>query len=77
MPRKKKKEEILVHLDLEKMSKPVRRKKEEVSEDVVSSETVGGILKQARQQKKLKLSQIAKTLCIKEVYLDALAELQA
>lgn len=72
MPRKKKKEEILVHLDLETMSKPVCRKKKEVSDDVSLPDTLGSVLKQVRQSKKLKLSQISKKLCIKEIYLDAL-----
>ena len=72
MPRKKKKEETLVHLDLETMSKPVRHKKETVSEDVVLPQTLGAVLQQARQQKKLRLSHISKKLCIKEIYLEAL-----
>ncbi len=72
MPRKKKTEEVLVHLDLETMSKPVRRKKEPLPDDAVLPLTLGMILQQARQHKKLKLADIAQKLCIKEVYLDAL-----
>lgn len=36
--------------------------------------TLGLTLRQARRQKKLKLSSVAKKLCIKEIYLDALEQ---
>lgn len=70
MPRKKK--ETLVHLDLETLSKETGTKKVKVSETVDAS--LGGILRQAREKKKLSTAQIAKKLCIKEIYLDALEQ---
>ncbi len=69
---RRKKEETLVHLDLEKMSKPIRRKKETSTSDDMLPLTLGMILQQARQRKKLKLADISQKLCIKEIYLDAL-----
>ncbi len=74
MPRKKK-EETLVHLDLETMSKPVRRRKApEAIPAEKEPETVGEILAHVRTQKKLKLDYIAQKLRIKEIYLDALEQ---
>lgn len=69
---RRKKEETLVHLDLEKMSKPVRRKKEVIPSEDMLPLTLGMILQQARQRQKLRLSDVSKKLCIKEIYLDAL-----
>lgn len=69
---RRKKEETLVHLDLEKMSKPIRQKKETSASDDMLPLTLGMILQQARQRKKLKLDDISQKLCIKEIYLDAL-----
>ncbi|MBR4927459.1 MAG: DUF4115 domain-containing protein [Alphaproteobacteria bacterium] len=69
MPRKKK--ESLVHLDLEKVSQEVDSKK---NTKVLSEEdtSLGGILKKAREKKKMSVAQISKKLCIKEIYLEAL-----
>lgn len=70
MPRKKK--ETLVHLDLETLSKETGTKKTKTEENVDTS--LGGTLRRAREKKKLSVAQIAKKLCIKEVYLDALEQ---
>lgn len=70
MPRKKK--ETLVHLDLETLSKETGTKKTKVSETVDAS--LGGTLRQAREKKKLSIAQVAKKLCIKEIYLEALEQ---
>lgn len=69
MPRKKK--ESLVHLDLEKVSQEVDSKK---NTKVIAEEdtSLGGILKKAREKKKMSIAQISKKLCIKEIYLEAL-----
>ena len=70
MPRKKK--ETLVHLDLETLSKETGTKKTKTEENVDTS--LGGTLRRAREKKKLSVAQIAKKLCIKEMYLDALEQ---
>ncbi len=69
MPRKKK--ENLVHLDLETVSQEVDSKKntKAIAEEDTS---LGGILKKAREKKKMSVAQISKKLCIKEIYLEAL-----
>ena len=73
MPRKKK--ESLVHLDLEKVSQEVDSKK---NTKAIAEEdtTLGGILKKAREKKKMSIAQISKKLCIKEMYLEALENAQ-
>ena len=70
MPRKKK--ETLVHLDLETLSKETGTKKTKSEGNVDTS--LGGTLRRAREKKKLSVAQIAKKLCIKEMYLDALEQ---
>ncbi|MBR5129940.1 MAG: DUF4115 domain-containing protein [Alphaproteobacteria bacterium] len=70
MPRKKK--ETLVHLDLETLSKETSSKKQKTEEEVDTS--LGGVLRKAREKKKQTTAQIAKKLCIKEMYLDALEQ---
>lgn len=71
MPRKKKKEETLVHLDLETLSQrePL---KAPVSEEEAAQTTLGDILRTARERKKMTLESVSKKLCIKAVYLNAL-----
>lgn len=69
MPRKKK--ETLVHLDLETMSQDMSVKKTRKTEEVIDN-TLGGILRHAREKKKLSLAQVSRKLCIKEMYLEAL-----
>ena len=70
MPRKKK--ETLVHLDLETLSKETGPKKSKNTENVDTS--LGATLRQAREKKKLSVGQIAKKLCIKDIYLEALEQ---
>lgn len=69
MPRKKK--ETLVHLDLETMSQDVSPKRVRKNEEETDN-TLGGILRRAREKKKLSLMAVSKKLCIKEMYLEAL-----
>ena len=70
MPRKKK--ETLVHLDLETLSKETGTKKVKNEENVDTS--LGATLRRVREKKKLSVTQVAKKLCIKEIYLDALEQ---
>lgn len=70
MPRKKK--ETLVHLDLETLSKETGTKKTKVEEAIDTS--LGATLRHAREKKKFSTTQIAKKLCIKEIYLNALEQ---
>lgn len=69
MPRKKK--ETLPHLDLETVSEEMKTKKSQ-NNDENKNTSLGAVLKNAREKKKLSLAQIASKLCIKEIYLDAL-----
>ena len=66
----RKKKETLVHLDLETLSKETSKKTPQV--DVEEDNSLGGILRRTREKKKLKVAQIAKKLCIRDVYLEAL-----
>ena len=70
MPRKKK--ETLVHLDLETLSKETGTKKTKSEGNVDTS--LGGTLRRAREKRRLSVAQVAKKLCIKEMYLDALEQ---
>ncbi len=66
MPRKKK--ETLVHFDIDKLANQPEQK--EVSQTV----TLGQTLRAKREKKKLSLEDVAKKLCIKEIYIKALEE---
>lgn len=69
----RKKKETLVHLDLETYSRPVRPRKKAAAAEK-KPETLGEMLRFAREKNKLKLSDIAQKLRIKEVYLEALEQ---
>ena len=66
MPRKKK--ETLVHFDIDTLSKQPGQK--EVPQPI----TLGQTLRARREKKKLSLEDVAKKLCIKDLYLKALEE---
>ncbi len=66
MPRKKK--EKLVHFDIDTLSKQPGQK--EVPQPV----TLGQTLRAKREKKKLSLEDVAKKLCIKDIYLKALED---
>jgi len=66
MPRKKK--ETLVHFDIDTLSKQPGQK--EVPQPI----TLGQTLRAKREKKKLSLEDVAKKLCIKDLYLKALEE---
>ncbi len=70
MPRRKQKEETLVHLDLETLSQ--REIQKNKTDDKSEPKTLGEILSQARERKKMTLESVSKKLCIKAVYLNAL-----
>ena len=66
MPRKKK--ETLVHFDIDTLSKQTERK------DLPHTVSLGETLRSKREKKKLTLEDVARKLCIKEVYLRALED---
>lgn len=66
MPRKKK--ETLVHFDIDKLANQPEQK--EISQTI----TLGQTLRAKREKKKLSLEDVAKKLCIKEIYIEALEE---
>ena len=66
MPRKKK--ETLVHFDIDTLSKQPGQK--EISQPI----TLGQTLRAKREKKKLSLEDVAKKLCIKDIYIKALEE---
>lgn len=66
MPRKKK--EILVHFDMDSLSKQTEHK------SVAHMVSLGETLRTKREKKKLSLEDVANKLCIKEVYLKALED---
>ncbi len=66
----RKKKETLVHLDLETLSKETTKKTSKNAEETDTS--LGGTLRRAREKKKLSINQIAKKLCIRDIYLEAL-----
>ena len=66
MPRKKK--EKLVHIDLDSLSKQTEQKK------VSQPTSLGDTLRAKREKKKLTQEDVARKLCIKEVYIKALEE---
>lgn len=68
MPRKK--NETLVHLDLDTLSKDLPTKHETAPNG--SQMTLGEELKTAREKKKLSLEEVAQKLRIREIYLEAL-----
>ncbi len=66
MPRRKK--ENLVHFDIDTLSKQTS------SKDAAQPASLGQALRAKREKKKLTLEEVAKKLCIKEVYLHALED---
>jgi len=66
MPRRKK--ENLVHFDIDTLSRQTNTK------DAVQPASLGQTLRAKREKKKLSLEEVAKKLCIKEVYLHALED---
>ena len=66
MPRKKR--ETLVHFDIDTLAKQTERK------EAVESTSLGQTLRAKREKKKLSIEDVARKLCIKEVYLNALEE---
>ncbi len=67
MPRKKK--ETLVHLDMDELAKTTP-----VIPENVSAQTLGDILKKARQKKRWDIEDVSKVSCIKPMYIEALEE---
>ena len=65
MPRKKK--EKLVHLDMDELAQTAP-----VTQDAVTAQTLGDILKKERQKKHWDIADVSKASCIKSVYIEAL-----
>lgn len=66
MPRKKK--QTLVHFDIDSLSKQTEQK------EVNPPTSLGQTLRAKREKKKLSIEDVARKLCIKEVYINALEE---